>query len=125
MILDTPPAERTMPATIAAVPRMKSASVAFAKPAPGPIIVKEMIEKMGGNADARNFFQGGVDEMEAIVRKRIGKENASTVKNPSAHNVVFETTVPAIAPSGNATMSKNHDRLSSPMSRRKLRTLSP
>jgi hypothetical protein len=124
MILDTPPAERTMPATIAAVPRMKSALAAVAKPA-GPIIEKEMIERPGGKADAKIFFQGGVDEMEAIVRKRIGKENASTMKNPSAHNVVFETTVPAIAPSGNATMSKNHDRLSSPMSRRKLRTLSP
>src|SRR6266700_2093287 len=89
MILDTPPAERTMPVTIAAVPRTKSALAAFAKPAAGPIIEKEMIERTGGNADAKNFFQGDVDEMEAIVRKRIGKENASTVKNPSAQNVVF------------------------------------
>ncbi len=104
---------------------MKSALAAFAKSAAGHMIEKQMIERTGGNADAKNFFQGGVDEMEAIVRKRIGKENASTVKNPSAHNVVFETTVPAIAPSGNAAMSKNHDRISSPMSRRKFRTLSP
>ena len=125
MILDTPAAERTMPTTDAAVPRMKRALATSAIPTVGPMIRKETIERIGGNADAESFFHDGIDEIEATVRNLIGKENTSTMKNPSAQNVVFEAMAPAIAPRGSAATSGNHDRISSPISRRKFRTLSP
>src|SRR5712691_1128942 len=125
MILDTPPAERTIPTTMAAVPRKIRALVTLVRPALVAIIENEMMDRIGGSADATNFLKDGVDEMEAVVRKRMGKEKTSTAKNPSTHNVAFDATVPATAPSGNATMSKNHDRISNPISRLKFRTLSP
>jgi len=125
MILDTPAAEMTIPTKTAAVPRMIRSLSTFVRPALGAIIEKDRIERIGGNAEATNFFQGDTDEMEAIVRNRMGKDKANTAKNPSAQNAVFEAAIPAIAPSGNATKRRNHDRISSPMSRRKLRTLSP
>jgi len=125
MILDTPAAERTIPTKTAAVPWMIRPLSTFVKPILGPTIEKDRIERIGGNAEATNFFQNDTDEMEAIVRNRMGKDKASTVKNPSAQSVEFETTIPVIAPIGNATTSKNHDRISSPISLRKFRTLSP
>jgi hypothetical protein len=125
MILEMPAVERTIPTRNATVPwRIKLLST-FVRPTLGPKIEKERIERMGGNAEATNFLQDDTDEMEATARNRMGKDKASTAKNPSAQSAVFETTVPAIAPSGNATMRRNQDRISSPMSRRKFRTLSP
>ena len=126
MILDTPAAERTIPTKTAAVPWIIRPLSTFVRPTTlGPKIEKDRIERIGGNAEATNFFQDDTDEMEAIVRNRIGKDRANTVKNPSAQSVEFETAIPAIAPTGNATTSKNHDRISNPISLRKLRTLSP
>jgi len=125
MILDTLAAERTIPAKTAAVPRMIRPLSTFVRSTLGPMIEKDRIERIGGNAEAANFFQEDTDEMEAIVRNRMGKDKANTIKNPSAQNAVFEAAVPAIAASGNATKRRNHDRISSPVSRRKFRTLSP
>jgi hypothetical protein len=125
MILDTPAAERIMPITKAMIPRIRRLVGAFATAGLDPKIENEAIARIGGNADANGFLQDGADEIEAIVRNRMGKENTSTVKNPSTQSIGFETTIPATTPSGNATMSKNHDRISIPMSLRKFRTLSP
>ena len=85
----------------------------------------DKIARVGVNADAENFLRGGIDEIEATVRNRNGNEMTSTTKNPSTHNFGLEVAAPAIAPSGNATMSKNHDRISIPISLRKFNTLSP
>jgi hypothetical protein len=125
MILDTPTAERTIPTKTAAVPWIIRPPPIFVRPTLGPKIEKDRIERIGGNAEATNFFQDANDEIEAIVRNRMGKDKASTTKNPAAQNPGFEAAIPAIAPSGNATMRRNHDRISSPISRRKFRTLSP
>jgi hypothetical protein len=125
MILETPRAERTIPTKTAAVPWIIRPLSTFVRPTLGPTIEKNRIERIGGNAEATNFFQEANGEMEAIVRNRMGKDKATTAKNPAAQNAGFEAAVPAIAPSGNATMRRNHDRISSPMSRRKFRTLSP
>ena len=86
---------------------------------------KEPIARTGGNADAKGFLHECIDEIEPIVRNRKGREKASTVKNPSAQSAGLEKTIPATAPKGNAKTSKNHDRISIPMSLRKFRTLSP
>src|SRR5712692_9129465 len=125
MILDTPAADRTSPTTKAIIPRIKRASETPERPTPDLRAKKEKIARVGVNAEAENFFRGGIDEIEAIVRNRTGKEMTTTVKNPSIHSVGFETAAPAIAPSGKATASKNHDRISSSISLRKFRTLSP
>jgi hypothetical protein len=125
MILEMPAVARTIPTKTAAVPwRIRPLST-FVRPTLGPKTEKDRIERTGGNADATNFLQDDTDEMEAIVRNRMGGDKASTAKNPSTQSDVFEPAVPAIAPSGKATMRRNHDRISSPMSRRKFRTLSP
>jgi hypothetical protein len=125
MILDTPAADRTSPTTKAITPRIKRASETPERPTPDLRAKKEKIARVGVNAEAENFFRGGIDEIEAIVRNRMGKEMTTTVKNPSIHSVGFETAAPAIATSGKATTSKNHDRISIPTSLRKFRTLSP
>jgi len=124
MILDTPAAERTIPTTKAIIPRVAIDSVIPEKPKPDLIVKKDKIARVGVNADAENFLRDVVSEIEAIVRNRMGKEMTSTVKNPATHNAVLETIVPATAPKGKATMRRNHDRISIPMSLRKFRTLS-
>jgi hypothetical protein len=98
---------------------------AFDSPALDAKIEKEMIARIGGNADAKGFLQEWTDEIEPIVRNRMGRENTSTVKNPKAQSAGFEKTIPATAPSGKETTSKNHDRISIPTSLRNFKTLSP
>jgi hypothetical protein len=78
MILDTPMAERIKPTTNAAIPRIRRSPEAF----DSPMIEKETIARMGGNADAKNFLQEFIDEIEPIERNRRGREKTSTVKNP-------------------------------------------
>src|SRR5436309_2394177 len=125
MILDTPAAEIIMPTAKAMIPRIRRLLGAFATAGFDPKIEKETIAKIGGNADAKGFLQDCTDEIEAIVRNRKGKENTSTMKNPSTQSIGCETNIPATTPRGNATMSKNHDRISIPKSLRKFRTFSP
>jgi hypothetical protein len=55
---------------------------AFDSPRPDAKIEKEMIARIGGNADAKGFLQDCTDEIEPIVRNRMGRETTSTVKNP-------------------------------------------
>jgi hypothetical protein len=107
------------------IPRIKRVLGAFDSPMLDPKIEKEMIARIGGKADAKIFLQEPIDEIEPIERNRTGKETTNTVKNPSAQSVGFERTIPATAPSGKASTSKNQDRISIPRSLRKFRTLSP
>jgi hypothetical protein len=125
MILDTPTAERIAPTANAMIPRIKRSPGAFERPTLDPEIVRKTIANIGGRAEAASFFQDCNMEIEAIVRNRMGKENAKTKKNPFAQGVGFETKTPTIAASGRATKSKNHDRISIPMSLRKFSTFSP
>jgi len=114
-----------MPTTNAVIPRTTRILGAPGSPALDPKSEKEPIARTGGNADAKGFLHECIDEIEPIVRNRKGREKASTVKNPSAQSAGLEKTIPATAPKGNAKTSKNHDRISIPMSLRKFRTLSP
>jgi hypothetical protein len=125
MILDTPTAERINPTREAMIPRIKKLPEAFERPILDPKIVKEKIARIGGNADAKCFFHDCTDEIEAIVRKRMGRENAITAKNPAAHSVGVEINTPMTDVYGNIATSRNHDRISIPRSLRKFRTLSP
>src|SRR5690348_15322742 len=124
MILETPMAERTIPRRKAIAPRIIT-SLPTATPILDPMKENDKMEKVAGNAEAKNFLQDGIDEIEAIVKNRTGNDKTNTTRNPSAHSVTFEVKYPAMAAIGNATTRRNHDRISSPMSLRKFRTFSP
>jgi hypothetical protein len=123
IILETPNAERTAPVTNAITPRAVRVGGMLA-PSIEKEIAKESSDRVGGSADARNFFQEGIDEIAPIVRNRTGSEKIRTTKKPNAQKVVFATVVPTKALRGNTTTSKDQERISSPISLRKSRTFS-
>lgn len=119
MIRDTPTAEIVTPMMKAIVPRIRRGLVGLA-----PVIEKARMARIGGIVDARNFFEDETVEIAAIVRNLVGREKASTVKNAATQSVEIETKVPIRAARGNARRSRNQERISIPISLRKLRTLS-
>jgi hypothetical protein len=70
-----------MPTTKAMIPRTRMLG-AIDSSALDPKTEKEMIARIGGNADAKSFLQECTDDIEPTVRNRMGREMISTVKSP-------------------------------------------